>query len=79
MAWSLRWDRVISLGLLVLSEMSGDIILGIDNISLLLLCALISVELYGAMIGNDVLLLLGFAAIMFVCLVRIRNRKRISS
>jgi hypothetical protein len=59
--------------------MSGDIILGIDNTSLLLLCALISVELYGAMIGNDVLLLLGFAAIMFVYLVRIRNRKRISS
>lgn len=56
--------------------MSGDIIVGVDNASLLLLCALIVVELYGALIGNDILLLLGFAAIVIVYIVRIRNRKR---
>jgi hypothetical protein len=36
--------------------MSGDIIAGIDNLSLLFLCTLIAVELYASIIGNDVLL-----------------------
>jgi len=58
--------------------MSADIITGIDNLSLLLLCALIALELYGFIIGNDILLIVGFVAVVVLYVVRIRNR-RISS
>jgi hypothetical protein len=58
--------------------MSADIIAGIDNLSLLLLCALITLELYGFIIGNDILLIVGFVAVVVLYVVRIRNR-RISS
>jgi hypothetical protein len=55
--------------------MSADIITGIDNLSLLLLCALIALELYGFIIGNDILLIVGFVAVVVLYIVRIRNRQ----
>ena len=58
--------------------MSGDIIVGIDNLSLLFLCALIAVELYASIIGNDVLLVAGLGGIVLLYAVRIRNRKKYS-
>jgi hypothetical protein len=58
--------------------MSGDIIVGIDNLSLLILCTLIAVELYASISGNDILLVLGLGAIILVYIIRIRNRRKSS-
>jgi hypothetical protein len=55
--------------------MSGDIIVGIDNLSLILLGLLFVIEIYGFITGNDVLLVVGLVAIVLVYIVRIRNRR----
>ncbi len=55
--------------------MSGDIIVGIDNFSLLLLSVLLIVEIYGFIVGNDILLVIGLVAIVLVYVIRIRNRR----
>ena len=57
--------------------MSGDIIVGIDNLSLLILGLLFAVEIYGYIIGNNILLIIGLVAIVLVYVVRIRNRSRV--
>ncbi|MCX6653697.1 MAG: hypothetical protein NTY03_01110 [Candidatus Bathyarchaeota archaeon] len=46
--------------------MSGDIIVGIDNLSLILLGLLFAIEIYGFITGNDVLLVVGLVAIVLV-------------
>jgi len=55
--------------------MSGDIIVGIDNVSLILLSFLIVVEIYGFITSNDILLVIGLVAIVLLYIVRIRNRR----
>jgi hypothetical protein len=55
--------------------MSGDIIVGIDNLSLILLGLLLAIEIYGFITSNDVLLIVGLVAIVLVYIVRIRNRR----
>ena len=55
--------------------MSGDIIVGIDNLSLIFLGLLFVIEIYGFITGNDVLLVVGLGAIVLVYIVRIRNRR----
>ena len=58
--------------------MSADIIVGIDPLSLLLTCMLITVELYAYFSGNDILLVVGLASIILLYGVRIWNRRRLS-
>jgi hypothetical protein len=55
--------------------MSGDIIVGIDNLSLLILSLLFVVEIYGFIVGNDIFLVIGLVAIVLVYVVRVRNRR----
>jgi len=55
--------------------MSGDIIVGIDNLSLILLGLLFAIEIYGFITGNDVLLVVGLGAIILLYIVRIRNHR----
>ena len=55
--------------------MSGDIIIGIDNLSLILLGLLLAIEIYGFITSNDVLLIVGLVAIVLVYIARIRNRR----
>ena len=52
-------------------SMSGDIIVGIDNVSLLLFSFLIAVELFALVSGNDLLLVLGLVSIVFLHVFRI--------
>jgi hypothetical protein len=54
--------------------MSGEIIAGIDNPSLILLGFIFGIEIYGFIIGDDVLLAIGLGATLLLYLVRIRNR-----
>jgi hypothetical protein len=54
--------------------MNGDIIAGIDNLSLILLSFLFVVEIYGLITGNDAVLAVGLGAIVILYIVRIRNR-----
>jgi hypothetical protein len=56
--------------------MSGDIIVGIDNLSLILLIFLFVVEIYGLVTGNDAVLVVGLGAIVLLYIVRIRNRRK---
>ena len=58
--------------------MSGNIIVGIDNLSLLLLILLIVAEIYGFVVGNDIILLIGFVATVLVYVIRIRNRRNLN-
>ena len=58
--------------------MSGDIIVGIDNFSLLLLILLIVIEIYGFVVGNDIILLIGLVATVLVYVIRIRNRRNMN-
>lgn len=51
--------------------MSGDIIIGIDNESLLLFSFLIAVELFAIVTGNDLLLVVGLVSIVFLYVYRI--------
>ena len=55
--------------------MSGEIIVGIDNLSLLILSLLFVVEIYGFIVGNDIFLVIGLVAIVLVYVVRVRNRR----
>jgi hypothetical protein len=54
--------------------MGGDIIAGIDNLSLGLLGLIFAIEIYGFIIGDDVLLVVGLGATILLYMVRIRNR-----
>ena len=55
---------------------SLDIILGIDNPTLILLSLFFAIMLYGALFENDVIMVLGLVAILLIYVIRIRNRKR---
>jgi len=59
--------------------MSGEIILGIDNLSLIFLCVLIALELYAFVSENDVLLIVWLGLIILLYAIRIRNRRNIST
>ena len=60
-------------------DVSGDVIVGIDIISLLLLCMLFAVELYAFMSGNDILLVACLASMILLYCIRVWNRRRASS
>ena len=57
-------------------SMSGDIIVGIDNASLILFCVLIAVELFAVVSENDILLVVGLVLIILLYGYRIIEARK---